>query len=205
MTVSLRKRVLIAGVFIFILAIIFAVKAPQLRPQKKINPDNITNYLQDGDIICRLGDRLWSRYFKDISPVDKRFSHLGIVRIIDNKITIIHAEGRTIEGKDSVNEVELKEFIDIARAIGVYRLKDFDGEKISKTAMDYIGFPFDWSFDMTKEGSLYCTELLYVVLKEIAPEIQLKTIYQKEIKKDIIPLEAVSASEHFDEVLFLSL
>jgi hypothetical protein len=206
MTVYKKRWALIAGVFIFFaLPLLFFIKMPQLvrtEHQERIYAKNISAYLKDGDIICRLGDRLWSHYFKDISSLDKRFSHLGIIRINDNKITVIHAEGRAIEGKDFVNEVDLDEFLKIAKAIGIYRINDYDGKIISSTAMGYIGYPFDWKFDLEDENKIYCTELLYVIVKKIAPEIELQRTFQKELKKEIIPLEACSNSDYFTEILF---
>jgi hypothetical protein len=205
-----KKRVLIVGSFIFLpLALFLLIKIPQLVPHKivphkRIKADALSAYLKDGDIICRLGDRLWSRYFKDISVTDKRFSHLGIIRISDDKITVINAEGRAIEGKDFVNEVTLEEFLEIAKTIGIYRLSGYDGGIISSAATHYIGYPFDWSFDTEDENKLYCTELLYVVLKKIAPEITLQKIVQKGLNKEIIPLEACSDSEYFTEVIYVT-
>ena len=200
-----KQRALIVGIFVFSLLVLFLfIKIPRLAPEKRINAEDISIHLKDGDIICRLGDRLWSLYFKDISSNDKRFSHLGIIRIIDNKITVINAEGRAIQGKDFVNEVDLDEFLEIAKAIGIYRLNDYDGKIVSSTALEYIGYPFDWNFDLEDKSKIYCTELLYVVLKNIAPEIELKRVYQKELKKEVIPLEAYSRSEYFDEILYLN-
>jgi len=200
----MKKKALITGIAaVLILVLCTTAKLPQLTPRPSITARDITEYLQDGDIICRLGDRLWSAYFKDISPVDKRFSHLGIARITDGKITVINAEGRAIEGKDLVNETDLDEFLAIAKTIGIYRLQIPDGKAISTSAMNYIGYPFDWNFDLQDNTKLYCTELLYTVLKEIAPEIQLQTIYQKELKREIIPLEAVSNSAYFREVAYI--
>ena len=206
MTLKKKQITLIAGIFtLLIAALLCCVKIPQLMFYKKIKPNDISAYLKDGDIICRLGDRIWSYYFKDISFYDKRFSHLGIIRINDNKITVINAEGRAVEGKDFVNEVELDEFLKIAKSIGIYRLNGYDGEIISASAVEYIGYPFDWSFDLENNTKIYCTELLYVILKNIAPEIELKTVYQKELKKEIIPLEAVSNSDYFTEVYYLNI
>jgi hypothetical protein len=206
MTVHNKRRALIAGIcIVFVPALFLLVKihlSPPIKSQKKISAENISAYLKDGDIICRLGDRLWSYYFKDMSPVDKRFSHLGIIRINDNKITVIHAEGRAIQGKDFVNEVDLDEFLEIAKAVGVYRINDYDGKIISSAAMEYTGYPFDWKFDLTDENKIYCTELLYVILQKIAPEIELQRIFQKELKKEIIPLSACSNSDYFTEILF---
>jgi hypothetical protein len=217
MTNRKKQGALIAGVCCFTaLAVVGFITIPQLTsaapflrgmhglPGKKISAQDIAVYLKDGDTICRLGDRLWSLYFKDISASDKRFSHLGIVRIVDNTITVINAEGLAIQGKDFVNEVSLEEFLDIARAVGIYRLKNHDGKLISTAALNYVGFPFDWSFDLADTEKIYCTELLYAVLKQIAPEIQLKTIFQKELNKEIIPLEACSNSDYFEEVAYIS-
>jgi hypothetical protein len=196
------KKALITGAVI-ILVLCVTVKPPQLTPRPTIPASEIAEYIQDGDIICRLGDRLWSAYFKDISPIDKRFSHLGIARITDGKITVINAEGRAIEGKDLVNETGLDEFLSIAKAVGIYRLRIHDGKALSTAAMDYIGYPFDWSFDLEDNTKLYCTELLYAVLKKTVPEIQLQTIFQKELNREIMPLEAVSNSAYFQEVAYI--
>jgi len=211
MTTRAKRWALIAGIFAVIIPAMFLlIKVPphnfKTTPAQKsrITTDDISGYLEDGDVICRLGDRLWSIYFKDISPVDKRFSHLGIIRIIDNKITVINAEGRAIEGKDNVNEVELDAFLESARAIGIYRLDGYDRKAISSTAMEFIGYPFDWSFSMEEENKLYCTKLLYVVLKKIAPEISLKRVFQKELRREVIPVESCSNSEHFKEIKYIS-
>ena len=71
--------------------------------------------------------------------------------------------------------------------------------------MEYKGHQFDWKFDLSEDSYLYCTELLYVILKKIAPEIKLETIFYKEIGKDIIPLESCSNSEYFNEILYIRL
>jgi len=197
------KKLLAAGIGILSLPVLLLfITVPQQAPEKK-NSDDLKMYLQDGDIICRLGNRLWSRYFKDVSPVDKRFSHLGVIRIFNNVITVINAEGRAVEGKDYVNETSLDEFLSIAKSIGIYRLKNCEGKAVSQAATEYIGYPFDWSFDLHDESKLYCTELLYAIVKKIAPEIQLQTIFQKEINKEIVPLEAVSNSDYFMEIVYL--
>ena len=204
-----KQWALIAGIFISCLLVLFLfIKISRLVPivpEKRINAADISIYLKDGDIICRLGDRLWSLYFKDISSIDKRFSHLGIIRIIDNKITVINAEGRAIQGKDFVNEVDLDEFLEIAKAIGIYRLNDYDGKTVSSAALEYIGYPFDWNFDWEDASKIYCTELPYVVLQKIAPEIELKKVFQKELKREIIPLEAYSNSGYFNEIVYINI
>jgi hypothetical protein len=163
--------------------------------------DALGSHIQEGDILCRLGDRTWSLYFKGLSKEDKRFSHLGVVHKGGGGITVINAEGLAWKGKDSVNEVPLNDFIRQARMLGLYRLDGVDGGKIVREAMTLIGRSFDWDFNLNDADKVYCTELLYVVLKKIAPEISLTTIHK--FGRDIIPLEAVSASPQFTEILFL--
>jgi hypothetical protein len=150
--------------------------------------------VRDGDVICRLGDRLWSRAFMDASPSDKRYSHMGVARVADGRATVIHAEG------DAVKEDALEDFLGAARAVGVYRAKGLDGGLVSSAAADYLGTPFDWRFDMDDPSRLYCTELLYAVLGRLAPGLELATVSVGAQGKRVIPLEAVSASDHFEEV-----
>jgi uncharacterized protein YycO len=165
--------------------------------------DELEPYLENGDIICRLGDRLWSLYFRDVSLDDRRYSHLGIVRKNGKIITVINAEGTRWEGKDYVNETVLQDFINVAKQVGVYRLKGVDGNEIIEKALGFVGIPFDWDFDLENSDKLYCTELLYAVLKDTDTGIQLKTVFQKDRGKKIIPLEAVSNSSDFIEVVCL--
>jgi uncharacterized protein YycO len=196
-------RKVLAGVFLLIAVTIVVIINQQKRRHsisEYIKEDEILSSLKDGDIICRLGDRIWSIFFKELSPNDKRFSHLGIIRVRDNVISVINAEGLAVEGKDYVNEVSLKDFLKIAQSIGIYRLQTIEGNKISDTALEYIGHPFDWQFDMEEDNNLYCSELLYVILKKINPDIKLNTIWLKEIGKNIIPLDVCSQTEYFKEV-----
>ena len=201
-----KKHCVLLGIIIFtlLLIVIFVyIMMPRGKPVELINPNQILEVIEDGDIICRLGDRLWSQFFKDISEEDKRFSHIGIIRIIDDQVTVIHAEGTTKPEKDFVKEEPLADFIKIARAIGIYRINDIDKSNISDLAMEYIGVPFDWQFDKSDESKLYCTELLYIILKRLNANIDFNTVYVKELGKDIIPIDSISNSEYFSEVLFV--
>jgi hypothetical protein len=158
--------------------------------------------IRDGDVICRLGDRLWSQLFMDVSAADKRYSHLGVARVADGRVTVIHAEGAAAPGKDGdrVKEEALEDFVRIAKAVGVYRAKGLDGDLMSAAAADHLGVPFDWRFDMEDGSRLYCTELLYVIFRRLAPELELVTVHVGALNKRVIPLEAVSDSVHFEEI-----
>ena len=204
-----RKHYLLIGIIAFavlIASISVYVIMPRGSPVKlsSIELEILSGIIKDGDIICRLGDRVWSQHFRDVSITDRRFSHMGIVRVVDGQITVVHAEGDTGHGVDFVNEIPLEEFIEFARAIGVYRIKNVDGSQISNLAVEYLGVPFDWRFDMSDGSKLYCTELLYVILRRLAPEIELKTVYINFLGRKIIPLEAISNSKYFYEIYFIT-
>jgi len=199
------KKIL-AGVFVISCIILITIIIHQ-RPRHSIfqnvqyiQEDTILSYLKDGDIICRLGDRIWSMYFKELSPNDKRFSHLGIIRIRDGAVSVINAEGIASERKDFVNQVSLKDFLVCAQRIGIYRLRTIEGKAVSDTALEYVGVPFDWQFDMEDDSRLYCSELLYVILKKLDKDIVLNKVFFKEIGKNIIPLDVCSQSEYFTEI-----
>jgi len=159
--------------------------------------NEISNYLQDGDIICRLGNKFWSPILRDLSKNEKQFSHIGIVRIRDDTISVIHSEGLSKDKNDFVKKVTLECFLRGSRSIGVFRLKSIDQTKVSDIALDFIGRPFDWQFDMIDESSLYCTELLYVVLKRINPDIKLNTVWLNVLNQYVLPLDIVYQTEYF--------
>jgi hypothetical protein len=199
-----RKYYVLTGivVLVLILSIFIYIAMPRGKLVTSRQSDMIASVVKEGDIICRLGDRLWSQFFRDVSSADRRYSHVGIVHINNNVITVIHAEGDTEQGKDFVNETALGDFLSVARTAGIYRIKNTDGNQISALAMEYIGVPFDWQFEMRDESKLYCTELLYAVLKRLLPDLKLSTIYMKGLGREIIPPEAISRSEYFSEVYF---
>jgi hypothetical protein len=197
-----KKRLLCGGFLVFIV-INFLIISQKIRRHSNIQyvqEYEIIPSLKDGDVICRLGDRPWSLFFKEVSPIDKRFSHLGIIRIRDNVISVINAEGLAVEGKDYVNEVPLKAFLSIARSIGIYRLINIDGNIISDRAVEFKGRPFDWQFDMDEDDKLYCSELLYAILKKLSPDIKLHVVWLKEIGKNIVPIDICSQSEYFVQI-----
>lgn len=200
-----RKHYVLIGIIIFtlmILSIFVYIIMPRGSSLVIEKTDEFFDVIKDGDIICRLGDRLWSDIFSDLSINDKRYSHMGIIHIDNGFVTVINAEGDTGHGRDFVSHVSLVDFLKVARTIGIYRINDIDGCQISQTALEYLGIPFDWQFDMSDDSKLYCTELLYVILKRIQPAIKLDKVYIKELGREIVPLEAISNSESFIEVYF---
>ena len=199
------KLLIISGVILFI-AVVISVIIFIRSGKKKIKPIDssvVIPYLKDGDIILRQGDGPLSPVFRDMSLTDKRFSHLGIVRIRDGNITIINSVGLLTNKKKGVEKKTLEEFLSVANVAGVFRANFTEGSKISDKAVEYVNYPFDWDFDLDDDRKIYCTELLYAVLKYYALENYLATTYFENIKKEIVPLDSISNSAAFDEIIYI--
>ena len=164
--------------------------------------DKLQAILIDGDIICRRGSGFLSDLIADISTEDKRFSHVGIVRIVDGFITVIHAEG-SFNFKDCiVKEESLADFLRTARSVGIYRVIDFEGHLISSKVIEYLDKPFDWGFDIFNDENVYCTELVFIILKRLNSMIQPQKVFVNQIGRYVIPLESISNSRYFSEIWF---
>lgn len=196
-------KVLLACGIIIILSISIAayILMPRGSVINSINADDLIPIIKDGDLICRLGNRTWSLYFKEISPADKRFSHIGIIHIKNGIATVITAEGDAAHNQDYVEEVSLQDFLNVARSIGIYRVHDISGNKIAETALQYVGHKFDWQFDMNDNSEIYCTELAYTALQQIKPDIQIETVIFNGIT--VVPVEAFSNNaQEFEQIYY---
>ncbi len=166
-----------------------------------VNANDLIPIIKDGDLICRLGNRTWSLYFKEVSPSDKRFSHIGIIHIKYGIAMVITAEGAAAHNQDYVAEVSLQDFLNTARSVGIYRVHDINGNKIAETALQYVGRKFDWQFDMNDDSEIYCTELAYAALRQIKPEIKIETVIFNGIT--VVPVEAFSNNgQEFEQIFY---
>jgi hypothetical protein len=201
------KFLIIAGAGILILAaVIIGIIIKCTGKEEEIMPIDsslVTPYLKDGDIILRLGDGPLSNGFRNMSLTDKRFSHLGIVRIKDGNISIINSLGYITKKKRGVEVNTVEGLLFGAKAVGVFRANFIEGSKISDKAVEYVNYPFDWDFDISDDSKIYCTELLYAVLKSYGLENYLKTYYLEKLFRDIVPVDSISNSTAFDEILYI--
>jgi len=102
-----RKFYVFSGIVtlsILIFSIFVYIIMSSAKPVVLQKSDILFEVANDGDIICRLGDSFWSKFFKDASIVDKRYSHIGIIHINNDRINVIHSEGTTELRKDFVKE-----------------------------------------------------------------------------------------------------
>ena len=192
------KKAVISQLFFCIILLIsgfsifFYKQQPPPAPRKRNN--DIIPHLQHGDILLRSGAGVWSKYFRDFSPTDKRFSHVGIVCIENNEIKVLHSEGDDLTGNGSVEFVSLDTFIGESKDIGISRLKNTDPNIFVQAAGKYQHQPFDWKFDADDKSAIYCTELVNLALKDCKTNITLKR------KKTIIPVDSCLDPDFFEEI-----
>lgn len=147
----------------------------------------VTSDIQNGDIIYRLGNGLFSDFIKDMSHVEKRFSHVGIIykAAEQDSAFVIHAEADDYSGIGFVKKEPIDIFLKNVRDWAIYRLttKEVYQKKISDYAFQYhkMNIPFDTAFDETDSSSFYCSELVkHCVNNALSTEL----IKAKTVKND---------------------
>jgi len=140
---------------------------------------------RNGDIICRLGNGYFSKYFRNYSSKEKLYSHSGILEIASDTIFVIHIEASELTGIGFVKREDICSFLDGIKTWGIYRITDEDyiQSGITHHAKSYYheNIPFDLDFDLSDDTKLYCTELVACSVNKafedsiIKPTLTLKT------------------------------
>jgi Permuted papain-like amidase enzyme, YaeF/YiiX, C92 family len=128
--------------------------------------------LTQGDLIFVTKPGFWGEIAQAFSPKDQRYSHIGLLsKSQDGEWTVINADGNPIDPKGSVREENLKNFLALATRVGVYELNLNKNtlEEVITRARYYVsqGYEFNSQFKLGQEHAFYCTELIWVVIKDI--------------------------------------
>ena len=121
--------------------------------------------IRDGDIIFRGRDAGWGNLGAQLSDIDKRYGHVGVIRRRGNNLHVIHAAGDPLQDHGRVREDSLDDFLTRSNRSGLYRLT-FTSEQ-RQIFDDYIdqvlqaGMPFDTAYSLDSLDALYCTELIW--------------------------------------------
>jgi len=131
-----------------------------------------TALFQSGDLIFREGRGAMSRMFRRMSLRDPRYSHAGIIHEKEGRLYVIHALADD-KGKGFLREDLLEDFCAATQsnAYGVYRYVGH-GRAVDSLAEALFRerIPFDDQFDLTDDSKLYCTELLYKIIRNVSGE-----------------------------------
>ena len=143
--------------------------------------------LKSGDIIFREGRGIISNVFRRLSLKDPRYSHAGIIHIEKGDIYVYHMLG----GEEGKNNIMRKERIESfcnanqSNAFGIYRT-DQIAKNIDSLTTDYFEkqVVFDDKFNLETDDEMYCTELVYKVLREVSG------------KNNFLPLTTISGTQY---------
>jgi len=126
------------------------------------------NLFKSGDIIFRRGQGILGQALFQVDKTSE-YSHVGIIKMINNRPFVIHASTGENFGQDAIVIIEdLETFLktELTQAISIYRLKNIDdiiGSKVANIADQYAQkkIPFDSEFNLKTKDRLYCTELVW--------------------------------------------
>jgi len=163
---------IIAVIMLFLFAYDHKSKQEQLFSGYKLLPAE-DSLIHDGDIILRYGYGIISDIIVEQLGETYSLSHCGIVCKNDSFI-VIHSVSSSLYPIDGVQYQTMKDFVKDSKknSIIVVRFKSPDKMKdassISKRAYYYLNkkVPFDHKFDITDSSKIYCSELIYLVLKD---------------------------------------
>lgn len=127
--------------------------------------------LQNGDLVMRSDDDLESLTLQNFSNKDRTYSHSGIAFKEDGGFVIYHCMTGAENPSGSCRRDPVDSFIDPAKKTGFgifrYQLSSQETEKLHAIAISNheTKIPFDISFNINSNDSLYCSEMIYKALK----------------------------------------
>lgn len=131
----------------------------------KVDSSSITfSELENGDIICRHGNGLFSDYFRKTSNREQLYSHVGIITIGNDTVYVIHSEASEFTGIGGVRKETIEVFLKGVDTWAVYRLDTIQSVRDSVVAVANRYWvketAFDLDFDSTTDDKVYCTQLV---------------------------------------------
>ena len=128
--------------------------------------------LKDGELITRSSNDFESMIFQNFSRRERAYSHSGIVFKEDNNFIVYHCiEGAENPGGHCKRE-PFDSFINPLQKTGLgifqYQLSGMETEKLHAILKKNFDskVPFDISFNLQTDDSLYCSEMIYKALKQ---------------------------------------
>ncbi len=130
-----------------------------------------TALLQDGDIILRRGSGMVSDMIAKLLNEDHDLSHCGVVARRNGNFYVVHAVSNSLSEVDGMQVHPLGRFVAQSKpgSVVVTRLRtDHDRSGISRRAVHYLKqeVPFDHHFDLADSSKIYCSELIWRIVRE---------------------------------------
>jgi len=143
--------------------------------------------MRDGDIIFRGRQKGWGNLAANLSDQDQRYGHVGIVHRENEAVYVIHASGDPLKSEGRVRQDSLRDFLARSERSGIYRLplNTVGLQKFNNVIRQALEnqLPFDRSYSLESETSVYCTELIWRAWTETVEKdpILVKTRWRKKI------------------------
>lgn len=127
--------------------------------------------LQDGDLVMRSDNDFESLTLQNFSDSDRTYSHSGIAFKEDGRFMVYHSMTGSENPSGLCRKDPFDSFVSPARKTGFgifrYQLSAAEKEKFHAVLQDNIAkkIPFDATFNLKTDDSLYCSEMIYKALK----------------------------------------
>lgn len=128
--------------------------------------------LQDGDMVTRSDDDFESATLQNFSNTDRSYSHSGIAFKEGDDFYIYHAITGAENPSGKYRRDIFDSFVNPLRktGFGIFRYQLNEKEKDEFHNIMQTNFknavPFDLTFDLNSNDSLYCSEMIYKALKK---------------------------------------
>lgn len=133
---------------------------------------NSKKLLQDGQLITRSDNDFESLIMQNFSRRERVYSHSGIVFKEDSGYVVYHCMGGSENPEGAFRKDPFDSFVNPLQKTGFgifqYQLSALEADKVHAILQkDYnLKIPFDASFNLKTDDSLYCSEMIYKALKD---------------------------------------
>ncbi|MEO5893884.1 MAG: hypothetical protein ABIQ31_26745, partial [Ferruginibacter sp.] len=158
--------------------------------------------ISDGDLVTRSDDDFESLSLQNFSQKDRTYSHSGIIFKEDSSWVVYHAIAGPENPAASIRREPFDSFVDPLKKTGFgvfrYRLSPTEIDAFHSLYKNYYAqkLPFDKSFNLKTEDSMYCSEIIYKSLKKVTGN---RVILPTSVLRNFKPK---TGSAHFKNVFF---
>ncbi|MEP7110992.1 MAG: hypothetical protein ABI760_23555 [Ferruginibacter sp.] len=127
----------------------------------------------DGDLLTRSDDDFESLSLQNFSQKDRTYSHSGIVFKEDNTWFVYHCMAGPENPGASIEREPFNSFVNPVKKTGFgifrYRISPSEISDLHNLYKKYYAekLPFDKSFNLKNDDSMYCSEIIYKSLKKV--------------------------------------
>ncbi len=153
--------------------------------------------LESGDIVFRNRGETWGRLAALGSRGPEPYGHVGMAVRDGTRVWVVHAHGTPHDPRGRVTAEPAATFLAGSDALGIYRLRlpPAVRQRLGQLARAQEGTPFDADFDLATPDRLYCTELIWRVVRAGAG-LDLATPLPRLGSRAYIPLDALRHPDH---------